>query len=194
MVFNKGRQINMKLHLGCGKKYIKGFKHVDLQNFDHIDYKTSVDNLNFAEDNSIELIYSAHVLEHFGRNEYKNVLQEWFRVLEPNGVLRLSVPNFEAIVQYYTKKNDNLDILLGLLVGGQKVGQYDYHKMIFDKNLLTNVLQEIGFVNVRKYDWENTSHYYVDDFSQAYLPHMDKTNGMLMSLNIEATKPLIKSD
>jgi hypothetical protein len=79
-------------------------------------------------------------------------------------------------------------VLLGLLVGGQKAGEYDYHKMIFDKKLLTKALQEIGFLNVTSYDWKNTDHYYVDDFSQAYLPHMDKANGVLMSLNIEAIK------
>ena len=76
----------MKLHLGCGRKYIEGFKHVDLQDFDHIDYRTSVDDLNFAEDNSVTLIYVAHVLEHFGRNEYKNVLntQKYIDYIENN--------------------------------------------------------------------------------------------------------------
>jgi predicted SAM-dependent methyltransferase len=184
----------MKLHLGCGKKYIDGFKHVDLQDFGHIDYRNSVDNLSFAKDNSVTLIYAAHVLEHFGRNEYKNVLREWFRALKPNGILRLSVPSFEAIVRYYTKKEDDLEKLLGLLVGGQKVGEYDYHKIIFDKKLLTNALHEIGFINITEYDWRNTGHQHVDDFSQAYLPHMDKANGVLMSLNIEATKKLINVD
>ena len=185
MVF-KGRE--MKLHLGCGRKYIVGFKHVDLQNFEHVDYKTSVDDLHFANDNSVKLIYAAHILEHFGRNEYKKVLEEWYRVLEPQGVLRISVPNFEAVVKYYSEKDDNLELLLGLVVGGQKVGEYDYHKMIFDKKLLTKVLLEIGFSNVLEYDWRTTEHADIDDFSQAYLPHMDKENGMLMSLNLEAIK------
>ena len=27
-----------------------------------------------------------------------------------------------------------------------------------------------------------------DDYSQSYLPHMDKENGMLMSLNLEGRK------
>lgn len=178
----------MKLHLGCGKKYIDGFKHVDLQDLEHIDYKASVDKLDFAEDNSIELIYTAHVLEHFGRNEYKDVLKEWHRVLKRNGVLRISVPSFDAVVKYYSEKNDNLELLLGLLVGGQKVGQYDYHKMIFDKKLLTTVLEETGFTDIVEYDWRAMEHSNIDDFSQAYLPHMDKENGMLMSLNIEARK------
>ncbi len=178
----------MKLHLGCGRKYIEGFKHVDLQDFKHIDYKTSVDKLDFAKDNSIELIYASHLLEHFGRHEYKNVLKEWFRVLEPNGILRLSVPSFDAVVKYYSEKDDDLELFLGLLVGGQKVGEYDYHKMIFDKKSLTNVLRDIGFSSIQEYDWKKTEHNNIDDFSQAYLPHMDKENGMLMSLNLEAVK------
>jgi len=178
----------MKLHLGCGRKYIEGFKHVDLQDFGHIDYKTSVNDLYFAEDNTIELIYAAHVLEHFGRNEYIDVLKEWCRVLKPKGVLRISVPSFDAVVKYYASKSDDLELLLGLLVGEQKVGEYDYHKMEFDKKLLTKILLEIGFSEVRKYDWRETEHSYIDDFSQAYLPHMDKENGMLMSLNLEAIK------
>ena len=177
----------MKLHLGCGKKYIEGFTHVDLLDFDHIDYKMSVDNLSFAKNNSIELIYACHVLEHFGRHEYINVLTEWFRVLEPNGLLRLAVPDFDSVVEYYSNKNKDIKLLLGLLIGGQN-DKYDYHKMIFTYELLSKTLLDIGFKEVKKFDWKNTEHTNIDDYSQCYLPHMDKLNGRLMSLNIEAIK------
>ena len=177
----------MKLHLGCGKKYIKGFKHVDLLDYSHIDYKVSVDNLSFAKDNSVELIYASHVLEHFGRDEYEKVLDEWYRVLKIDGILRIAVPDFKSIVNYYNKTAD-MESLLGLVVGGQKFGEYDYHKMIFDEGFLKNKLKDVGFKSISKYEWRNVSHANVDDFSQAYLPHMDKKNGMLMSLNMEATK------
>jgi len=49
-------------------------------------------------------------------------------------------------------------------------------------------LETIGFKNVKRYDWHETEHSHIDDFSQCYLPHMDKENGKLMSLNVEATK------
>ncbi|HAI38830.1 MAG TPA: methyltransferase, partial [Maribacter sp.] len=39
-----------------------------------------------------------------------------------------------------------------------------------------------------KYDWRQTEHAKFDDHSQAYIPHMDKENGTLISLNIEAVK------
>lgn len=57
----------MKLHLGCGKKHILGFVHVDLEDYPHVDYRVPVDKLIFASDNSVEVIYVSHVLEHFGQ-------------------------------------------------------------------------------------------------------------------------------
>ena len=49
-------------------------------------------------------------------------------------------------------------------------------------------LKSIGFKNVIKYDWRKTEHAMFDDHSQAYIPHMDKETGILMSLNIECYK------
>ena len=50
----------------------------------------------------------------------------------------------------------------------------------------------IEFNNVRKWDFTKTEHSQHDDHSQAFLPHMDKENGTLISLNIEAIKWVLK--
>lgn len=176
----------MKLHLGCGNKFIKGFVHVDLLDYDHIDYRVPIDDLNFADDCSVDLIYAAHVLEHTGRYEFENVLKEWYRVLIPRGVLRIAVPDFAACVKYY-QLNNQLQDILDLLIGRRK-DEFDYHKMIFDESTLNQALTKIGFNNIQRYDWMQTDHSDIDDYSQAYLPHMDKKTGSLMSLNIEAVK------
>ena len=42
--------------------------------------------------------------------------------------------------------------------------------------------------NIFIYDWRKTEHAQFDDHSQAYLPHMDKKNGELISLNVESNK------
>ena len=80
----------VKLHLGCGKRYIPGFVHIDLVDYEHIDYHNSIDDLSLFEDNSVDLIYTCHVLEHFHRNRIPTVLNEWYRVLKINGTLRIS--------------------------------------------------------------------------------------------------------
>ena len=31
----------MKIHVGCGEKYLPGYKHIDARNFEHVDYVTN---------------------------------------------------------------------------------------------------------------------------------------------------------
>lgn len=179
----------MKLHIGCGTRHIPGFTHVDIADAPHIDYRCLADDLAPFEDNSVSLIYASHILEHFCRNEVAVVLKEWHRVLMPGGTLRIAVPDFAAVVEMYEQEGlrDGKSGLVGLVCGGQK-NEYDFHKIIFDEPFLTFLLLNAGFVNIHRWDWRNTEHAWLDDFSQAYLPHMDKQNGRLMSLNLEAVK------
>jgi predicted SAM-dependent methyltransferase len=179
----------MKLHLGCGNKHIDGFYHIDALPYGHVDHVGPVDNLPQIDSDTVDLIYACHVLEHFGRNDYRRVLQEWFRVLRPSGVLRVAVPDFAAVAEVYVRGGAarGIEDVVGLCVGGQR-DEYDFHKMIFDEELLTRVLLETGFSHVRHWDWRQTEHKDLDDYSQAYLPHMDKERGTLMSLNLEAVK------
>ncbi|MGH7660527.1 MAG: hypothetical protein ACRENA_06385 [Vulcanimicrobiaceae bacterium] len=37
--------------------------------------------------------------------------------------------------------------------------------------------------------WQDVDHGSVDDFSQAYFPHMEKEKGILLNLNMQAYKP-----
>jgi len=178
----------MKLHLGCGPRHIPGFVHIDVQPAPHVDIVGPIEKLPM-DDNSVSLIYASHVLEHFSRNEYESTLHEWFRVLEPDGILRLAVPDFAACAAIYYENGlaDGLSGLVGLIIGGQR-NEHDYHKMIFDESFLRSILLTIGFREVRLWDWRTTEHSHIDDFSQAYIPHLDKEHGKLMSLNIEAVK------
>ena len=62
------------------------------------------------------------------------------------------------------------------------------HKNGWDFNKLKEDLTAVGFTDVQRYDWRKTEHFYIDDYSQTYYPHMDKEHGKLMSLNVEAKK------
>ena len=181
----------MKLHLGSGNRYLKGYIHVDISSHDHIDVKTSVDKLTSIKSDSVDEIYASHVLEYFDQDEVRAVLKEWRRVLKKNGILRLAVPNLEALISVY-QTTKNIEKILGPIYGKWKVGkdQYIYHKTIYDSKSLTKLLENLGFSDINYWDWrevfKNNPEY--DDYSQAYYPHVDKKNGTLISLNIECKK------
>ena len=197
----------VKLHLGCGEKdFGEDWIHIDGGDFPHL-HSHDVTQLPF-KDESVDLIYSSHILEYFDREEAVEVLSEWRRVLRyppggPGGVLRLAVPDFETmVILYLWKKEYKLESFLGPLYGKinmETVHMEDnrfkesktvYHKTTYDLDSLEELLKSVGMENIHKYSWRETEHSEVDDHSQAFLPHMDKEKGILISLNVECTKKL----
>lgn len=179
-------KLKMKLNLGCGNKIIPGFINVDCRDLPGVNDVSNIQTLPQYHPNSVDLIYACHVLEHTGRLEYMDVLKRWYEILKPGAVLRVAVPDLEAVFEHYSVHKD-LRVHRGLLYGGQTYPE-NYHYIGWDFKTLKEDLEQVGFTNIRRYDWRATEHADMDDYSQSYLPHMDKVNGMLMSLNVEATK------
>ena len=182
----------MDIHLGCWHRYIDGFIHVDLCDFEHIDYRSDIKELPFFSDESANLIYSSHSFEYFDPVEAPLVLKEWRRVLKPGGKLRLSVPDFDQLIKIY-QLTGNIQKILGPLFGRMQIESNGvdtllYHKTVYNFDTLSKLLSENGFEAISRYNWQDTIHSKYDDHSQAYYPHMDKENGIMVSLNVEALK------
>ena len=56
--------------------------NVDIDDIPGIDIKDDVTKLDKIKDNSCEIIYASHVLEHFGRNEFESILKLWNKKLK----------------------------------------------------------------------------------------------------------------
>ncbi len=174
--------------MGCGwRNFGSDWIHIDGGNYEHLDYHNVCD-LPY-EDNSVDLIYASHILAYFDREEAFEVLREWHRVLKDGQVLRVATPDFEAMNVLYTSGEYSLDSFLGPLYGRMDMGGHTiYHKTAYDVESLKNMLLKVGFHDIMLYDWWQTEHALFDDHSQAYLPHMDKDSGTLISLNLECIK------
>lgn len=182
----------VKLNVGCGDRKLYGFVNIDGRSEVSPDVICNISEIDdkFSE---VDLIYACHVLEHFPLRPsqfctltWSDVLQKFHKCLKKGGTLRIAVPDMEKVCQYYTRSK-NLSELFAFFWGGQKY-DYDFHYYGWDFHNLKKDLESQGFGDVRRYDWKKTEHFYVDDYSQAYLPHMNKSDGILLSLNVEAVK------
>lgn len=187
----------MKIHIGCGKRdFGDGWFNVDGEKHSHV-HSDDVFLYN-QECDTADLIYASHFIEYFDRKEVMLLLTEWHRVLKPGGVLRLSVPDIDALIDAYLWRGADLSEILGPMFGRMVMGdQIIYHKTVYNYEHLRDVLQKAGFTGERLWDYKATEHAAFDDCARAHIPHdpaaiksgnFDPENHILISLNMEAVK------
>lgn len=183
----------IQLHLGCYNKKIHGFINVDCREDINPDVVDDIKTLSKFNIESSSLILACHVLEHLDRKSVVEALKRWYDVLVPNGKVYICVPDMEAVFAHYFYWKD-LKLIYSSLGGSQK-HEADYHLSHFDETTLRELLETVGFKDVKRYDRWKTPWSYVDDYSAAsepfaYYPHREglpvKTKSM--SLNMEGTK------
>lgn len=166
----------MKIHLGCGKRRLPGFVHIDPDEATKPAYVGSAEHIP-VDDNVASLLYFSHGLEHVRKRDVPAAVAEFRRVLRPGGTLRLSVPDFEVLVELYLSGVSLTR--LGCINGGQD-NAHDVHFAVYDYEHLACVLHQ-DFYNIRRWNPYNVHPSAFDDFSFA------KINERLISLNVEAT-------
>lgn len=180
----------MKLHIGCGKKVLPGFIHVDVEKHEHVDAQCDIRKLDTCfEPGTVDEIYACHVIEHVSRHEILALFASLHKLLKPGGILRMAVPDIEQAIALYCRGMPLYPNLYGLLWGGQRT-QYDYHTVGFDFATLSKMLESVGFSDILRYEWRDFLPDGFDDYSRSYMPHMDFDNGTLVSLNVTAMKPM----
>ena len=186
----------VKLHLGCGKRYLPGFLHIDIDNsVEHLDHCSDISDLSMFADDSVDEIYTCGAIGYYDPDERSVLFEEWHRVLKKNGTLRISVVDFEKQIEVYLNSNKNLTHIgvMGPIFGiwnykdRNGVDRKAYKKTAYDFDTLRDVLLGHGFFDYKRYNWKDFLPDNYDDFSAAYVPHMDE-NGVHIMLNIECKK------
>lgn len=132
--------------LGCGKVewHFEGEGRplrVDIREEAEPDFRADIRQLPFEND-SFSVVFNSHVLEHFGRNEIDDVLDEWIRIIEPGGELRLVVPNIEWAAEKI-KEGIVDNTVLNVLYGQQSYAE-NFHKCGFTPKTLRKMLEKRG--------------------------------------------------
>jgi len=173
------------IHLGCGDIASPEFINVDAHPAPHVHYACDVIDLSIFPDNYADLVYACHLLEHIPRNKLRRTLWEWRRVLKSDGILRLSVPSFDALVDIYGGCGQDIDSIAALLMGGQDYPE-NIHYSIFNLKYLSALLKELGFKNVREWDPERVDYHNFEDWASRTIERAGKK--YRVSLNVEAIK------
>lgn len=170
----------LKLNLGCGSQTPVGWTNVDyalgawlakLPVFSTINKVFKIINLDWPDeivmhdlrkkfpwaDNSVDVVYSSHTLEHLSRDDGEAFLRECYRVLKPNGIIRIVIPDLKAIVSKYVQGEipaeeflDELDVSYESAKDGamkRRLAPFIRfpHKCMYDTPALLRVMSGIGF-------------------------------------------------
>lgn len=166
-----------KFHLGCGTIFIKDYLNIGW--WTHLGEDGLYANPNGVEgtylynhdlvkgipaaDNSLDVVYHSHLLEHLSYAEGIEFIAACYRVLQPGGIMRVLVPDLELWSKNYASGNQfffeqylrfglgdnkelyptNGSIFMGML-------HNHGHKMGYDFETLANVLERAGFHRIRR--------------------------------------------
>ena len=176
----------LRVHLGCGDIDYPGFVNIDARPAAHIHYVQGIDRLPQFADNSVSLIYVSHCLEHVPHRLVGPVMAEWYRVLAPGGVVRVSVPDFDQLVDIYLDNERDMLSVLQPLMGGQDYA-FNFHYTAFNAADLSRQFVEVGFVDPRHWQFGSEMYTSLPDWSGRSISYNGKPYPV--SLNLEASKP-----
>lgn len=91
------------LNIACGGRY-----HKDWINIDFHAESNNVTKVNILgglpfEDNSMNVVYSSHFLEHLSQEQADFILKESYKILKKDGIIRIVVPDLENVCQEYLR-------------------------------------------------------------------------------------------
>ncbi len=170
----------LRLHVG-GKERLPGWKILNVQPGSGVDYVGDCSDLSQFESGSVDEIYASHVLEHLGyQDKLPRTLAEFQRVLNKDGTVRISVPDFDVLCRLFIdprhSESERFHVMR-MAFGGQ-VDAHDFHYVGLTFEILSGFLARAGFSRVEK----------VGDFGLFDDASTIRFSGVPISLNVIAHK------
>ncbi len=138
----------IRLNLGSGNLSVDGYLSVDARELSNVDVVADISKLPYEQE-SVDEIFSAHLIEHFTRQRMeKELLPYWKSLLKTGGIFRVIFPDLEAMLQAYEAGEMDFNLLARIIMGGQDY-QLDYHYAVYSPELVVAMLQNAGFHDIQ---------------------------------------------
>jgi ubiquinone/menaquinone biosynthesis C-methylase UbiE len=137
---------NYGLDVGCGGQKRAGAIGVDLRRVDGVEIVADARMLPFRNE-SFDLVFSSHTIEHFSHREVRKVLAEWVRVLKKHGTIEIRCPDLRARAFLYS-----LNPTWGSMknIYGEQDYLGNYHKSGFSFGTLKQCLEDLGIIDIKR--------------------------------------------
>lgn len=156
----------MKLHLGCGQRYLDGYVNIDFPPSEHTVQSESVadryaDLLNLAyPESSVEEVRLHHVFEHFARHTACALIASWQSWLREGGLIRIEVPDLvltglAAINPFSSPRRRGI---AERHLFGSHEAHWASHKEGYGARQLRELVEAFGFLvdRVKRNSWRGT--------------------------------------
>jgi len=155
---NACRRGNVYLHIGAGPIRIDGWLNTDISPLAPLFLDAT--HRFPIKDNSISHIFNEHFIEHIPRHAAIAFLQDSFRILQPGGIRRISIPDVEALTRAYLNNPEHTRLMnernkrLGSRYNSYPIDILNTtfrewgHICLYDFQTLQQLLNSVGFQNI----------------------------------------------
>ncbi len=149
---------SLYLNVGCGPYPKENFINLDYNWEPAIDICWDITKKKYPlPDQSLKGIYTEHCMEHITLDAFKENCKEFFRMLQPGGIIRIVVPDGELYFDLYHERKNGKTVHFpyeeGHITGMSRINELfrrHGHLFIYDFETMKKILEAAGFVNIRK--------------------------------------------
>lgn len=133
------------LNIGCGLTKLDNFINIDADPSVEPDLVLDVTKGLPYSDSSVNKIYFSHTIEHIVERYHGIVLEEFWRVLVPGGLLFITYPEFKIVAQNYINNVRGQRDYWKATLYGRQLNTKDFHVSLMDTQYFTVLLAQLGF-------------------------------------------------
>ena len=189
-----------RLHIGCGDNHLEGWLNTELTPRGDQIFLDATKPFPFSND-SFDLIYTEHMIEHIPHASARQMVGECRRVLRPGGTLRVVTPDMAFLrslldgvehprraeyFEFYKRHNRLVEPFTATHLVNHFVRAWG-HQFIYDRDSLVSLLCDAGFENVHVTAFNRSKVKALDGLAK--VDRMPDGFVEMESLTVEGTRP-----